>query len=47
MELRNTFSKFRYISIGVLAATALLCGYAFSQKAQATSHAASSHVPHH
>jgi serine protease Do len=32
MELRNTISKFRYIFIGALATTALLYGYAFSQK---------------
>jgi serine protease Do len=32
MELSNTISKFRYIFIGTLATTALLYGYAFSQK---------------
>jgi serine protease Do len=32
MELRNTISKFRYIFIGALATTALLCGFAYSQK---------------
>jgi serine protease Do len=32
MKLRNTISKFRYIFIGALATTALLCGYAYSQK---------------
>lgn len=33
METRNTFNKFRYILIGVLTTTALLCGYAYSQRA--------------
>lgn len=32
MEVRNTFSKFRPVFIAILAATALLCGYAYSQK---------------
>jgi serine protease Do len=32
MEMRDTFSKFRYILIGALTTAALLCGYAYSQK---------------
>ncbi len=37
MEWRNTFSKIRYILIGSLAATALLCGYAYSTKSSSPS----------
>ena len=36
MELTKTISKFRYLVIGALAATALLFGYAYSQKSAPT-----------
>jgi len=34
MEVKNTLSKFRYVVIGILAASALIFGYAHSQKTQ-------------
>lgn len=46
MEWKNTFVKFRYVLLGVLATTVLLGGYAYSQKTPTTSGADNSSTAH-